>query len=73
MHMIYDKAKQKWLIYRRVIPEVSERLIADESDREPTWGTPWKCLSHPPISSSVGKSAAGKDVCLRNRWTSMLE
>jgi hypothetical protein len=34
MHMIYDKAKHKWVIYRRVIPEVSERLIADESDRE---------------------------------------
>jgi hypothetical protein len=34
MHMIHDKAKQKWAIYRRVIPEVSERLIADESDRD---------------------------------------
>ncbi|HET6325392.1 MAG TPA: hypothetical protein VFG04_12005 [Planctomycetaceae bacterium] len=34
MHLIYDKAKQKWVIYRRVIPEFSERLIADESDRE---------------------------------------
>jgi hypothetical protein len=34
MHMIYDHAKQKWALYRRVIPEFSERMIADESDRE---------------------------------------
>ena len=34
MHMIYDQAKQKWAIYRRIIPEFSERMIADESDRE---------------------------------------
>jgi hypothetical protein len=34
MHMIYDQAKQKWAIYRRVIPEFSERMVADESDRE---------------------------------------
>ena len=34
MHMIYDKAKQKWALYRRVIPEFSERMVADESDRE---------------------------------------
>jgi hypothetical protein len=34
MHLIYDKAKHKWVLYRRVIPEFSERLIADESDRE---------------------------------------
>jgi hypothetical protein len=34
MHLIYDEAKQKWVIYRRVIPECSERLIANESDRE---------------------------------------
>jgi hypothetical protein len=38
MHLIYDQAKQKWVIYRRVIPEFSERMIADESDceRKPT-------------------------------------
>ena len=34
MHMIYDEAKQKWVIYRRIIPEFSERMIATESDRE---------------------------------------
>ena len=34
MHMIYDQAKQKWAIYRRIIPEFSERMVADESDRE---------------------------------------
>ncbi len=34
MHLIYDQAKQKWVIYRRVIPEFSEHLIADDSDRE---------------------------------------
>ncbi len=34
MHLMYDQAKQKWVIYRRVIPEFTERMIADESDRE---------------------------------------
>ena len=34
MHMIYDKAKQKWALYRRIIPEFSERMVANESDRE---------------------------------------
>ena len=34
MHMIYDQAKQKWVLYRRIIPEFSERMVADESDRE---------------------------------------
>ena len=34
MHMIYDQAKQKWAVYRRVIPEFSERMVADDSDRE---------------------------------------
>ena len=34
MHMIYDQAKQKWALYRRIIPEFSERMIADDSDRE---------------------------------------
>jgi len=34
MHVIFDDAKQKWAIYRRVVPEFTERLIADESDRE---------------------------------------
>jgi len=32
MHLIWDQAKQKWVIYRRIIPEFSERMIADESD-----------------------------------------
>src|SRR6266446_3555745 len=34
MHMTYDPAKQTWALYRRVIPEFSERLIANERDRE---------------------------------------
>jgi hypothetical protein len=34
MHMLYDPAKQKWALYRRVIPEFSERMIADETDCE---------------------------------------
>ena len=34
MHLIYDKLKQRWVLYRRIIPEFSERMIADESDRE---------------------------------------
>jgi hypothetical protein len=33
MHMIYDRAKNRWALYRRIIPEFSERMIADESDR----------------------------------------
>ena len=34
MHMIYDGSKGKWALYRRIIPEFSERMIADASDRE---------------------------------------
>ncbi len=34
MHMMYDRAKRKWALYRRIIPEFSERMIADASDRE---------------------------------------
>ena len=34
MHLIYDQAKQKWALYRRIIPEFSERMIANESDRD---------------------------------------
>ena len=34
LHMIYDRAKQKWVIYRRIVPEFSERMIAVESDRK---------------------------------------
>lgn len=34
MHLIYDHAKQKWVIYRRVVPEFNQHLIGDESDRE---------------------------------------
>jgi hypothetical protein len=33
MHMLYDGAKRRWALYRRIIPEFSERMIADESDR----------------------------------------
>jgi hypothetical protein len=34
MEITYDKAKQKWVVYRRIIPEFSERMVANESDRE---------------------------------------
>lgn len=34
MHLMYDEAKQKWVIYRRIIPEFTERMIANESDRD---------------------------------------
>lgn len=34
MHMLYDQAKQTWALYRRIIPEFSERMIADDSDRQ---------------------------------------
>jgi len=33
MHLLFDEAKGKWVIYRRIIPEFSERMIADDSDR----------------------------------------
>jgi hypothetical protein len=32
MHLMYDRAKQKWVLYRRIIPEFSERMIANETD-----------------------------------------
>jgi hypothetical protein len=31
--MLYDKAKQKWVVYRRIIPEEGERLVGIASDR----------------------------------------
>ena len=34
MHLMYDQAKQKWVVYRRIIPEVIERMVANESDRD---------------------------------------
>lgn len=34
MHLFFDEAKEKWVMYRRIIPEFSERMIANESDRE---------------------------------------
>jgi len=34
MHLMYDDAKQKWVIYRRIIPEFSERMIATEADAD---------------------------------------
>jgi hypothetical protein len=34
MHLIYDRAKQKWVLYRRIIPEFSERMVAIASDCE---------------------------------------
>lgn len=32
MHLMYDDAKKKWVIYRRIIPDFSHHLIADDSD-----------------------------------------
>ncbi len=32
MHLFYDHAKEKWVLYRRIIPQFSERMIAIESD-----------------------------------------
>lgn len=32
MHLLYDDAKQKWVIYRRIVPEFGEHLIATDSD-----------------------------------------
>ena len=34
MHLIYDRARQKCALYRRIIADFSERMIANESDRE---------------------------------------
>ena len=34
MHVFFDDAKQKWALYRRIVPEFSERMIANDSDRE---------------------------------------
>jgi hypothetical protein len=34
MHLLFDRVKQKWALYRRIIPEFSERMVADETDRD---------------------------------------
>ena len=34
MQMIYDKAKRKWVMYRRVIPQESERMMARPGDEK---------------------------------------
>jgi len=34
MHLMYDHAKGKWVIYRRIIPEVIERMVANDGDRD---------------------------------------
>ena len=34
MQILYDDARKKWVVYRRIIPEFSERLIGNASDRE---------------------------------------
>lgn len=34
MHLMFDEAKGKWVIYRRIIPEFSERMVANDGDRE---------------------------------------
>jgi len=33
MHVFFDEAKRKWALYRRIVPEFSERMIANDSDR----------------------------------------
>lgn len=33
MHVFFDKAKNKWALYRRIVPEFSERMIASDADR----------------------------------------
>lgn len=33
MHLVFDEAKWKWVLYRRIIPEFSERMIANDGDR----------------------------------------
>lgn len=32
MHVFFDEARNKWVIYRRIVPEFSERMIANDSD-----------------------------------------
>ncbi len=34
MQLLYDDVRQKWIVYRRIIPEFSERMIANASDRD---------------------------------------
>lgn len=33
MHFFFDEAKGKWVMYRRIVPEFSERTIANDGDR----------------------------------------
>ncbi|MCC6795383.1 MAG: hypothetical protein IT366_09715 [Candidatus Hydrogenedentes bacterium] len=32
MHLTFDEAKRKWVIYRRIVPDFSEHLVATEED-----------------------------------------
>jgi hypothetical protein len=34
MQLLFDHAKQCWVLYRRIVPEFSERMVAVESDRD---------------------------------------
>lgn len=34
MHLMFDKLKKKWVIYRRIVPEFSERMVAADIDCE---------------------------------------
>ncbi|MFN0172734.1 MAG: hypothetical protein ACKV22_40660 [Bryobacteraceae bacterium] len=34
MQILYDEARHKWVVYRRIIPEFSERMIGNVSDRD---------------------------------------
>ena len=40
MELIYDKRKNKWVMYRRVIPEESERMVAQPGDEN------WQPVEH---------------------------
>src|SRR5262249_57776109 len=33
MHLFFDEARGKWVMYRRIIPEFTERMIANDTDR----------------------------------------
>lgn len=34
MEILYDEERKQWVVYRRIVPEFSERMVADESDQD---------------------------------------
>jgi len=50
MHLIHDRAREKWLLYRRIVPEFSERMRAIEADRD------WKGVERYNRSYAVAES-----------------